>query len=178
MSIDLNTCSAEELVRHFALKLRGQSIYCPIAPTLEQQEILKARKPEIMKFLIKQKTEIICQRQARAAQIDSIEGLLRIKAARQDVEAWHDEYTENWERGDSGVGLRPRPEYDFDELYKEYPRAHAYLKAEAWAHASHGVKAAVGIEAREAIIRGEDYNEAIEKMEKEWHDYCEEHIWD
>lgn len=178
MAIDIKKCTVAELVQHFKLKLRGGNIYCPSTPTPEQQEVLKSRKPEIMKFLIAQKTKEIQQRQARAAQIDSIPGLHAIKVARQYVAMWREEFAKNMERGDSGVGLRPRPEYDFDELYAQYPRACAYLKAEEWMSAAHDVKSAAGEEAREAIIRGEDYNEAIEKMEKKWQDYCHEHVRD
>lgn len=178
MVIDIKKCTVEELVQHFKLKLRGENIYCPSTPTPEQQEILKARKSEIMKFLIARKTKEIQQRQARAARIDAIPGLYALKVARQDVAMWREEFAKTMERGDSGVGLRPRPEYDFDELYAQYPRACAYFKAESWASAAHDVKLAAGEEAREAIIRGEDYNEAIEKMEKKWHDYCHEHVWD
>ena len=80
MGIDIKKCTVEELVQHFKLKLRGENMYCPSTPTPEQQEILKARKPEIMKFMIARKTKEIQQRQARAAQIDAIPGALRAQS--------------------------------------------------------------------------------------------------
>ena len=77
-----------------------------------------------------------------------------------------------------GLGVRPRPQYDFDALYAKYPRAAAYLKADGMALAEHDVKAAAGRKARERIINGEDGSEALADAEAEWAAYCAEHIWD
>lgn len=82
------------------------------------------------------------KRDAREYQekIDAISGLKEIRAALADLEAWDEEFNANMERGDSGVGLRPRPQYDMDAMRAKYPRAAAFLEAEKMSHSPHYAK--------------------------------------
>lgn len=118
------------------------------------------------------------QMAARHAGADTaIPGLAEIQAARDDVDKWRSEFERSF-ADVGGLGVRPRPQYDFDALYAKYPRAAAYLKADGMALAAHDVKAAAGRKARERIINGEDGSEALADAEAEWAAYCAEHIWD
>lgn len=77
------------------------------------------------------------------------------------------------------MGVRPRPEYNLDEMYKKYPVAAAYLKAEKEEYSSNYTFSAIGKKAKDAIIENpQNYKEIIAKMEKEINDYLEERMWD
>lgn len=71
-----------------------------------------------------------------------------------------------------------KPAVSITELYEKYPKAAAMLQAEAYSSASNVAKSSAGRKARERIIDGEDYTQVIADMEKEWTDYCDEHVWD
>jgi hypothetical protein len=77
-----------------------------------------------------------------------------------------------------GLGVRAKPDYDFDVMYAKYPRAAAYLKAEKFSYAANSAKSNAGKKALMKILDGKDYTTAIEEMEKEWTAYCEGHIFD
>lgn len=114
----------------------------------------------------------------RRAKIDAIPGLKELRAARDDLERWREEFDANIYAGDSGVGLRPKPKHDIAALEAKYPRAANYLKAEAMSYAAHYVKAGAGQTALERIINGEDGFQALADAEAEFSAYCREHIWD
>lgn len=140
-------------------------------------DAIVAAKPEIVSILT---AEFEAKRRAEAereAKIAAIPGLAEIQAARDDVDKWRSEFERSF-ADVGGLGVRPRPQYDFDALYAKYPRATAYLKADGMALAEHDVKAAAGRKARERIINGEDGSEALADAEAEWAAYCAEHIWD
>lgn len=113
----------------------------------------------------------------RQAKIDAIPGLTEICSAISDLEAWRREFDASFSDC-GGLGVRAKPVYDFDKLYEMYPRAKAYLKAELFSNSSHYAKSAAGKKALESIIDGADPEKTIEQMEKEWGEYCDEHIWD
>ncbi len=140
-------------------------------------DAIVAAKPEIMAILAAADEAERQKAKEREAKIDAIPGLKEIRAARADLHAWHDE----WEASFcdvGGLGVRPRPEYDFEEMYKKYPRAKAYLQAEAYSCSENFSKAASGVKALNAIIDGADPATAIAAMEAEWSDYCTRHMWD
>lgn len=76
------------------------------------------------------------------------------------------------------LGVRTKPKYDFDAMYAKYPRAKAYLDALEFSRASNYAKAAAGSKALEAIINGDDYNDAIATMIAEWDAYIVKNMWD
>lgn len=154
------------------------SYHFPAAQRADCMAYAKEHKPEIMQYLIDKEAEEKRAAEERQAKIDAIPGLEELRAARADAATWHDEWTANIGRGDSGVGLRARPQYDFKALEAKYPRAVAYLKAEAMSYAANDVKAGAGKEALERIINGEDGTQALADAEKKFGDYCMEHIWD
>ena len=114
---------------------------------------------------------------ARQQKIDSIPGLSEIRAAKEDLAKWHQEWDASFGNV-GGFGVRKKPEYDFPAMYEKYPVAHAYLTAEAYALASNYAKAAAGRKALESIIDGADPDGTIAAMEAEWNAYCGERIWD
>lgn len=42
----------------------------------------------------------------------------------------------------------------------------------------HYVKSRLGRDAMERIVEGDDCSSAVEKMDREWTDYCMAHAWD
>ncbi len=64
--------------------------------------------------------------------------------------------------------MGPRPAHDIPAMLAKYPRAAAYLKAEAWARGAHYAKVAAGKAALEKIIQGEDFAAALAEMEAAW----------
>lgn len=128
--------------------------------------------------------ELLARRQAefdaakrRAEAIDGIAGLKEIRDAMADIDAWYREFERSFDDV-GGLGVRQKPQYDLDDMRRRYPRADAYLKAEAWEYSDHYVKSGCGKTAKEKIINGEDYDQAIAEMKKQWSDYCQEHIGD
>lgn len=140
---------------------------------------IKAAKPEIVAALLAQREAGLRAEQERQAKIDAIPGLREIEAARTDLVNWKLEFDASFD-GESGggVGIRPKPKHDMDALQAKYPRAKAYLDAEDFAASANDAKAAAGRKALEAIINGENHEQAIHTMNSEWSAYCEKHIWD
>lgn len=140
-------------------------------------EKIASAKEEIKAILLQEFEEERLASQEREAKINAIPGLKEIKAAKEDLENWHYEWEDSF-RDVGGLGVRPKPQYDFEELYKKYPRANAYLKAEAYSRAANYAKASAGKKALERVINGEDCDTVLPEMEAEWSAYCDEHIWD
>lgn len=136
-----------------------------------------SHKPEILSMLKEQAEEAKKAAAARQNKIDSIPGLSEIRAAKEDLARWNKEFDASFDDV-GGLGVRKKPEYDFDAMYKKYPVAHAYLTAESYAFATNYAKAAAGKKALDSIINGADPAETITAMEAEWNAYCDEHIWD
>lgn len=173
----------KELVWEFRMERRGDKIgtfYPPSDPQRrdELMERMKAQKPEIMQYLIDQENQKARAAQDRQEKIDAIPGLAEREAAIEDISKWDEEFERNWERGDSGVGLRPRPQYDLDAMRAEYPRAAAYLAAESMSLSPNYIKASAGQKALNKIINGEDHVQALADAKAEWDAYVQEHIWD
>ena len=138
----------------------------------------KEHKQEILAYLIEQEEAAKKTKDERQAKIDSIPGLKELTAAYMEMLNWREELHENIERGDSGVGIQSKPENDLEALAKQYPRAAAYLAADAMCYASHDVKVAAGREAKERIINGDDPDKALADANEKWLAYCREHMWD
>ena len=156
--------NAQELIKKYDIRLAMKWIdgqYVPdgrlyIAGCQSQTQhgdfaAIVAAKPEIVSILT---AEFEAKRRAEAereAKIAAIPGLAEIQAARDDVDKWRSEFERSF-ADVGGLGVRPRPQYDFDALYAKYPRAAAYLKADGMALAEHDVKAAAGRKARASAL--------------------------
>ena len=138
---------------------------------------IAAAKLEIVKILLAEEENKRKAAEERNARIEAIPGLKEIRAAREDLKRWHDEFEDSF-RDVGGMGVRPKPQYDFEELYRKYPRASAYLKAEAYSRAANYAKASAGKKALERIINGEECDTVLSEMEAEWSAYVNDHVWD
>ena len=108
--------------------------------------------------------------------ISQIDGLAEIKAAKEDLALWHEEFEESF-RNVGGMGVRPKPTYDINAMLEAHPRAAAYLKAEAKSYSANYELASIGAAALEEVIFG-DYTEAMKKMDEAINSFTERHIWD
>lgn len=115
-------------------------------------------------------------RAEREARRDAIPGIKEIEEARSAWDKYHYIYDKVIADGEGRMPTKPA--VSTTELCEKYPKAAAMLQAEAYSSASNVAKSSAGRKARERIIDGEDYTQVIADMEKEWTDYCDEHVWD
>ena len=140
---------------------------------------IKAAKPEIVSILLEARETALRAEQERQKKIDAIPGLREIEAARADVVNWKLEFDASFDgENGGGVGVRPKPKHDMDTMYAQYPRAKAYLDAQEFVASENDAKSAAGRKALEAIINGENHEQAIATMNSEWAAYCERNVWD
>lgn len=118
------------------------------------------------------------QAEERERKILEIEGLKEIQDALADLENWKYEFAKSFDY-EGGVGVRPKPQYDFDAMYAKYPAAKAYLDAfELWQKHNYSLSA-IGKRALEKIIENKDnYKEAIEEMKNEVREFTDRICWD
>lgn len=177
--------NTQELIQRYKIALKidehGQPTRNLIVYRADKAALaaIKAAKPEIVAALLAQREAGLRAEQERRAKIDAIPGLREIEAARIDLVNWKLEFDASFDgENGGGVGVRPKPKYDMDALYAKYPRAKAYLEAKDFAESDNDAKAAAGGKALEAIINGENHEQAIDTMNSEWAAYCESHLWD
>lgn len=140
--------------------------------------IIKECKPEILEYLINKREQERLAYEDRQRRIDAIEGLKEIKAAMDDLDCWHREFEKSFDDV-GGLGVRPRPEYDFDSMYKKYPVAKAYLDAYKYSNKSHYELSEIGKKALDRIIyHPEEYQAALDDMKKELSEFADRHAWD
>lgn len=139
---------------------------------------LKEKKQEILEYLKEERKEKEKERDERKKKIDSISGLKEIISAKEDLANWNAEFAKSFDDV-GGLGVRPKPDYDFEAMYKKYPVAEAYLKAEEMMLKENDELSAIGKKAMDKIINNpEGYKEAIEEMEKGKSEFADKHIWD
>jgi len=141
-------------------------------------EEIKSRKPEILTYLAEKKAAEEAARRERETKIKAIVGLEELEAARNAEEEYFNEFNRCMENEALSSFAPAPPAVSSKVLAATYPRAAAYVKAEAWKYASHYAKVAAGKKALERIINGEDYEQVLAAMEAEWTAHCNEHIWD
>jgi hypothetical protein len=141
-------------------------------------EEIKSRKPEILAYLAAKKAAEEAAYREREAKIKAIAGLADLEAAINAEEEYHNEFNRRMENEALSSFAPARPAVSSKVLAATYPRAAAYIKAEAWSYASHYAKAAAGRKALDRIINGEDYEQVLADMVAEWTAHCNEHIWD
>ena len=133
---------------------------------------------EIKAALIAAREEARRQAAARQARIDAIPGLKEIRALIEAQASWRNEQTRQMDSEDGCTSMPGYPEGEDEALYARYPRAAAYLRAEAWVKAGHDVKSHAGAVAREKIINGEPYEAALAEMEQTWQAHVRSRMWD
>lgn len=175
--------TVQEFVSTYQIFRNGSKIftfYLPLDPQTHDEVIavMKSRKPEIMQYLLEREEAQKIESRERQEKIGSIPGLAELRAALEDEENWRKEYNRSIVRGDSGAGLRPRPQYDWEAMEAKYPRATAYICAENMSHTPNLTKAASGRRALERIINGEDYTQALADARSEWNAYLMAHYLD
>lgn len=190
MKFDAQNASIAALIKRYDIGLKteyknGKEVLTGAIYALETRklksdnamEIIRARKPEIYNYLVDRRNAEIKAAEERQAKIDAIEGLKELKAARVDLASWHKEFEKSFDDV-GGLGVRSKPNYDLKAMSEKYPRAAAYIKADAWACAANFEKASAGRKAKERIINGEEPALVLREMEKEWDEACRSHIWD
>lgn len=173
----------EEMIKKYDLRLAKEGmigIYNTDAVKRDGTlDLIKEKKPEIIAYIKAKEEAEKKAHEEREAKIEAIEGLAEIKNAIYERNNYRiafekmmdDEYND-------GVFPPKAPKSNPDELMKKYPRAAAYITAEGWTYSTHFVKSSAGRKALERIINGEDYEAALRDMDKEFSDYCDEHMWD
>lgn len=144
------------------------------------EDIIKNRKPEIMAFLKEKEESDKAAYEARQKKINSIEGLAEIRDAIFRMSEWRESFEREWASGSGFVGLslKKKPEVNVDGLKKRYPRAAAYLIAESESLKSNYELSAIGKEALESIINGEDHEKVLKKMKDDQKAFSDRHMWD
>lgn len=187
--------TAQEMIKHYDIALhtvwdKSAMTFVPdgkihirrtrIIKSDAEKEAIVSMKPEILSILMDEWNEKMRKEEDRKAKIEAIDGLREIQSAVAELEAWQAKFERSFYGPNAcgGLGVGPRPEHDIDAMKAAYPRAAAYLMANDWSHASHDVKASAGKKALEKIINGDDYNAAIESMEREWDAHVQNHAWD
>lgn len=189
-----NGMSVEELIKKYKISqachvVNGETIWdndCQVSRKQMNQiikdhalEEIRAKKDEIFKYFEDERAEKERKYQERKRKIESIEGLAEIKEAYTDLECWHSEFERSFSGDCGGFGVRPKPQYDFEAMRKQYPVADAYLRAEAEAFKMNYQLADIGHRALEKIIDSpEEYVEIMAAMEAEIKDFTESHMWD
>lgn len=141
-------------------------------------EEVKERKQEIIEYLTAKREAEKRAIEERQEKINSIPGLKEIENALNDIELWQEEFSKSFDDV-GGLGVRPKPIYDFDELYEKYPIAKAYLDAEKYAIKTNYELSHIGKKALERIIYHQDeYQEAIQDMEADIKAFTDKHMWD
>lgn len=135
-----------------------------------------AHKAEIIAILTAEREAAEKAAAEHEAKIEAIEGLDEIYAAIEEHERHRAAFERAMYRGD---GILPgMPKSDIKALCAKYPREAAYIQACEYSNSENLTQMGIGIRAKECIINGEDYEQVLADMEKEWGDYCHEHIWD
>lgn len=142
-------------------------------------EEIKSRKPEIIEVLTAEENARKATFEDRQNRIRTIEGLAEINSAKDALFEWHRAFDRAMESeyGDGLSTLGPKPQYDFEAAYKKYPKAAAYLKAQALADKSNYELSAIGRKAVDEILYG-NWETAIEKMNAERNAFADRHAWD
>ena len=155
----------------------GEHIAMPkCKKAIKMGPVITANREAILAILRKDKADKKAAIEERQRKIDSIEGLKELEALMDEWDKWFRALHRSYD--DCTYRVPVKPAIEVAELAKKYPRAAAYIKAEAMSEARHFAKSSAGKKALERIINGEDYGEALRDAEAEWTKYCDDHVWD
>ena len=172
--------TVQELIRKCELKDAGNGMISSTNPKVAKKHIdeIKARKAEILACIQNERAAAETARKEYQAKIDGIEGLKALRAALGAAEGYQRAFTRMMEdEHNDGINPPTKPVTNPADLKDRYPRAAAYLKAEAWECAAHFAKSGAGRRAKERIINGEDCATVLAEMETEWEAHCKEEAW-
>ena len=176
------TMTVEEMIKKYRISLaygKDGMIQILEAKRIKADKMLDevlSHKPEIMAILNAEKEAKEKAIAERTAKINAIEGLKEINAAIEEHERFHYKFNAAMAKGDGRMPAYPNT--DIKAMKAKYPRAAAYLKAEDFALSDHYTKSTIGKKALDRIINGENYEQVLADMGKEWSDYCNKHMWD
>ena len=156
-------------VVEFAERPNGKTMYAMFGD---------GKKPELDELVKEYQKAISDAKNHRQAKLDGIEGLEELKNAINVWDAYHAVIERRMNDEHLSSFAPAKPEVSIAELMDKYPRAKAYLTAEAWSYASHYAKASAGRKALSRILDGQDYQTAIAEMEAEWDKHVTEHMFD
>ncbi len=169
------TMTITEAISRYSIMLHedGDKLRCARPKAQADAQWIIAHKAEIIAELRRRQEQAAAAAREHQARIDAIEGLRELQAALNAHDAYRRAFAHMMDDGQND-GIRPPavPASSIEELRARYPRAAAYIKADAWACAEHYAKAAAGRKALERIIQGDDYAAALADMEAEWAAYC------
>lgn len=170
-----------EIVKKYAINVnpnKSLRVRREILKHEDDKAYITTHREEIIAYIEEQKAIKEQKHLERLKKMNAIEGLQELEDASIAWKEYRIAYRHFIE--DDAEGKAPKkPEASLEELVRKYPRANAYMKAENYAYSSsNNVRATAGKKALERILNGEDYKQAIADMKKEWHDYCEEHVFD
>ena len=143
----------------------------------EDVEKIKTWKPEILKYLSSEKAKT----EDRENRINSIDGLSEIRNCRIDWEVYNSARKSAMERmmetGASEMRAE-KPEVTVSELMERFPKAAAYLQAEALAWKTNYEMSEIGKKALERIIFENNFESVIADMNEELENLKSTHLWD
>ena len=172
----------KELIEKYEISLYGEDKIQARNGVLVKKNgaegIIREKKPEIMAYLKNEEETKKRAAQERKNKINAIEGLAKIQNAIEEQKKWWSEFDRAMNSEDGRVRMKEKPKDNIAELKQKYPRAAAYLLAEAESLKSNYELSAIGKKALEAIINGDDYKEVMNKMETEQKEFVNRHIWD
>ncbi len=146
-----------------------------IGRSAKDKQYVKEHKGELLEILIEREEKAEQERQERRRRIESIQGLVELESTIAAWVTYNNAMSRYIERDCTGQAP-VKPSKTIEEVKKEYPRAAAYIRADQWSYSSHYYKSSCGNRAKEAILNGDNYEDAIADMETAWKKYTEENI--
>ena len=145
-------------------------------------EEIKAKKAEIIETIKADQKARDDERKRRAANVESIPGLVELKKAIAEWNEWNAAFYASFDGPEAvgGMGVGPKPMDPHDLMAKdEYAPAVAYLEIKKQAMAANYKLGAIG---RKALDRIEDnpadWETIYNDMSKEIAEFTAEHAWD
>lgn len=180
-----NNMTIEEMIKRYEISMYGNdAISVSNVNTAKKDNALdeiKAKKSEFLAYFAEKEAKKKKAAEERKAKIAAINGLEIIRNAKADVEKWQYEFDKSFdgEYAVGGMNVRPKPNYDFDALYAQYPVARDFLRAEAQANKNNYELASIGKKAQEAIIENpKNHEKIIAEMENEISIFVKRHMFD
>ena len=145
-------------------------------------EEIKAKKAEIIETIKADQKARDDERKRRAANVESIPGLVELKKAIAEWNDYHEALNASFdgEEAVGGMGVGPKPMDPHDLMTKdEYAQAVVYLEIKKQAMAANYKLGAIGRKALDKIEDNPaDWETIYSNMNKEIAEFTAEHAWD
>lgn len=184
---EIEKMTAEELISRYGIIIPegNEKKIRTTDPELVEREgaaaAIKAHAKEIYNILKARKAAEEKADEEHKAKVNAIPGFRKVMAAYFDMWKYNDEWEDSFEDV-GGLGVRPKPKYNFKEMREEYPQAFAYIRAMKMEE-KHNLES-VAREAMEQILNGnweqavENMNKAEEAEKKREAEWLNKHMWD